>query len=299
MAGAAITDDRLAVLGEALQEKIAGRRVRAAVFTTFTFDPGFFELHILPNLFDRPFHQVEKIKRIQLEDALRSTESVGVYYDAEAISNDATPAHLDFARIALRRRTGCFHPKLILVLVEDHVEDDWGDEFQLDPPLSLIVGALSANLTRAGWWENVETGHFEEIHDRDVTNERCSFRRDLLSILKQVRTFGGIDDDHRALDMVNEFIRTRPRKDAPSQRTHGGRFYTQLFHGQRSLPDWLNDAGVCRYGWNLEVISPYFDAGDARVLRDLIGVIEPNETRVFLPRDHAGDALVSPRSVTP
>ena len=102
MAGTAIGDDRLAVLGEALQEALAGRRVRTAVFTTFTFDPGFFELHILANLFNRPFHQVEKIKRVQLEDALRSTESVCVYYDAEAIASDATPANLDFGRIALR-----------------------------------------------------------------------------------------------------------------------------------------------------------------------------------------------------
>ena len=294
MAHTAIGDDRLAVLGEALQEAIAGRRVRAAVFTTFSFDPGFFELHILPNLFNRPFHQVEKIKRVQLEDALRSTEAIGVYYDAEAIASDATPAHLDFARIALRRRTGCFHPKLVFVLVEDRVEDDWGEQFQLDPPSALIVGTLSANLTRAGWWENVETGHFEELRDRDVSDERCSFRRDLLALLRQVRAFGGVDDDHQALDMVSDFVRTRMTPKKPSRRTQAGRFYTRLFHGQQPLPDWLIDAGVARFGWNLEVISPYFDGGDARVLRDLIDAIEPNETRVFLPRDHAGDALVTP-----
>ena len=294
MTGGAIGDDRLAVLSEALQEKIAGRKVRAAVFTTFTFDPGFFELHILPNLFNRPFHQVEKIKRVQLEEALEFTQSVGVYYDATAIGPDATPAHLDFARIALRRRTGCFHPKLIFVLVEDGVDDDWGEEFQLDPPLALIVGVGSANLTRAGWWENVETGHFEELSDCEVSGKRCSFRRDLLSLLRQVRSFGGVGDDHSALDMVTEFVRRRVNKKEHTQNTFAGRFYTRLFHGQQTLPDWLVDVGVDRYEWNLEVISPYFDGGDARVLRDLIEAIEPNETRVFLPRDHAGEALVSP-----
>ncbi len=294
MASAAIGDDRLAVLGEALQEAVAGRKVRAAVFSTFTFDPGFFELHILPNLFDRPFHQVEKIKRVQLEDALQSTQAVATYYDAEGISSDATPAHLDFARIALRRRTGCFHPKLVLVLVEDHVDEDWGDEFRLDPPLALVVGTLSANLTRAGWWENVETGHFEELSDRDVSDEKCSFRRDLMSLLKQLRAFGGPDDDHAALDMISAFVRTRATKNEPTHRMHGGRYYTRLFHGQQPLADWLVDAGLNRFDWNLEVISPYFDSGDARVLRDLIEVTQPNETRVFLPRDHAGDALVTP-----
>lgn len=294
MASAVIGEDRLAVLSEALQEGIAGRKVRAAVFTTFTFDPGFFELHVLPNLFDRPFHQVEKIRRVQLEDAMRSTRAVAAYYDAEGISNDASPAHLDFARIALRRHTGCFHPKLILVLVEDHVDDGWGEEFRLDPPLALLVGTLSANLTRAGWWENVETGHFEELRDRDVSDERCSYRRDLLSLLKQLRAFGGPDDDHAALDMISGFVRARVTKNEPTHRMHDGRYYTRLFHGQQPLADWLVDAGLRRFDWNLEVISPYFDSGEARVLRDLIDAIQPNETRVFLPRDHAGDALVTP-----
>lgn len=294
MASAVIGEDRLAVLSEALQEGIAGRKVRAAVFTTFTFDPGFFELHVLPNLFDRPFHQVEKIRRVQLEDALRSTRAVAAYYDAEGISNDASPAHLDFARIAAPQALGCFHPKLILVLVEDHVDDEWVEEFGLDPPLALLVGTLSANLTRAGWWENVETGHFEELRDRDVSDERCSYRRDLLSLLKQLRAFGGPDDDHAALDMISAFVRTHVTKNEPTHRMHDGRYYTRLFHGQQPLADWLVDAGLRRFDWNLEVISPYFDSGEARVLRDLVDAIQPNETRVFLPRDHAGDALVTP-----
>ncbi len=31
------------VLSQALAEKIEGRKVKVALFTTFTFDPGFFE----------------------------------------------------------------------------------------------------------------------------------------------------------------------------------------------------------------------------------------------------------------
>ena len=103
-----------AVLGEELQERLKGRRVRAAVFTTFTFDPGFFELHILPCLFDRPFSQIDKIRRIQLEDALRSVDEVAVYYDRAGLTAEAQPAQLDFRRFDVGRRTGLFHPKLML-----------------------------------------------------------------------------------------------------------------------------------------------------------------------------------------
>ena len=108
-----------AVLAERLADLIAGRRVRAAVFTTFSFDPGFFELHVLPTLFDLPFSQAEKVKRIQLEDALQTVEDVAVYYDRTALSQDALPAQLDFRRIGVRGPNGVFHPKLVLVLVEN------------------------------------------------------------------------------------------------------------------------------------------------------------------------------------
>ncbi len=48
-----------AVLSQQLSEVIGDRRVRAGVFTTFTFDPGFFELNVRPILFDQPFSQVD------------------------------------------------------------------------------------------------------------------------------------------------------------------------------------------------------------------------------------------------
>ena len=35
-----------AVLSQQLGDALDGRTVRAAVFTTYTFDPGFFELHV-------------------------------------------------------------------------------------------------------------------------------------------------------------------------------------------------------------------------------------------------------------
>ena len=111
------------VLGQQFGEKLDGRRVRTAVFTTYTFDPGFFEAHILPILFDKPFHQAEKVRRIQMEDAMRTLDDIAVYYDRTALSQDAQPAQLDFRRIDVRRATGAFHPKLILLLVENHVED--------------------------------------------------------------------------------------------------------------------------------------------------------------------------------
>ena len=193
------------VLGDALAAAIGGRRVRTAVFTTFSFDPGFFELHILPLLFHYPFSQVDKVKRIQLEDQLRSTD-VAVYYDRSALAQDALPAQLDFRRIDVRRRGGVFHPKLVLLLVENPPQ--WEDE-EGSGPQSLVVGTLSANLTRAGWWENVETGHFEEIPDLELSDSPCPFRQDLLKLIGRLKTTAAPDENHAALEEVHAFIRNR------------------------------------------------------------------------------------------
>ncbi|HKJ84596.1 MAG TPA: hypothetical protein VKA06_00900, partial [Spirochaetia bacterium] len=114
------------VLSDALAEAIGGRRVRTALFTTFSFDPAFFELHVLPLLFDRAFSQVEKVARAQLEEAVRELDHLAVIYDRAALSQDAAPATLDVRRIDVRHPTGAFHPKLVLLLVDEPPDPDTG-----------------------------------------------------------------------------------------------------------------------------------------------------------------------------
>ena len=125
------------------------------------------------------------MRLIQMEDAMRSLDDIAVYYDRTALSQDAQPAQLDYRRIDVRRATGAFHPKLILLLVENHADDH--EENTAPADLSLIVASLSANLTRAGWWENVETGHIEEILNRDYHNSRTSFRNDILTMIQRLK----------------------------------------------------------------------------------------------------------------
>ncbi|MCP3993473.1 MAG: hypothetical protein GY722_00195 [bacterium] len=287
-----------AVLSQRLAEVIAGRRVRAAVFTTYSFDPGFFELQVLPVLFDQPFSQVDKLRRIQLEEALSSLGDLAVYYDQRALSQDAEPAHLDYRRIDVRRKTGCFHPKLVLLLVDELPEEKprGGDVDEPDAIYqSLIVGTLSANLTRGGWWESVECAHFEEIQDHEIDNRRCPFRRDLVDLLRRVKESAGPNEDHSAMETIREFLLRRTRADRMSKVSTGGRYFTRLFFGQQrtGFSRWLADLHLDRKEWNLEVISPFFDDRGAGPLKDLIEWLEPRECRVYLPRDPDGAARVS------
>eukprot|EP01047_Picozoa_sp_COSAG01_P028051 COSAG01_NODE_1872_length_9006_cov_523.219153_4_plen_685_part_00 len=279
------------VLSEVLAEKIRGRRVTAAVFTTFSFDPGFFELHILPGLFDFPFSQVEKVKRIQLDYQIQGVDDISVYYDASAISQDALPAQLDFRRIGVRVGQGIFHPKLVLLLVENtELDDESGEEEVVSH--SLVVGTLSANLTRAGWWENVEAGHFETIDDKDHSDEVISFRRDLLRLTKYILKLAP-HEPQVAMNRIRDYLKKRTNTQTRQNVSSVGQHFTRLFFGQKKFSEWLSELRIGGDDWNLEIVSPYFDAGHTGTLEALVDVVEPVKTRVFLPTKADGSGLVS------
>ena len=292
----------LKALTEQVAEAIDGRRVRAAVFTTFSFDPGFFELNVLPVLFDQPFSQPDKVRRLQLEDALRTIDHVAVYFDRRALSQDGEPAQLDYRRIDVSRQTGYFHPKVILILVDDwNTDRESASETETSSGprrQSLIVGILSANLTRAGWWENVECAHLEEIRDVDVDGARCAFRPDLLSLIRRIRQAAAASDNQGALEQISDFLLQRTPRDRVGKNRAAGTFHTRLFGGQtrETLSDWLWELNLDRAHCNLEVISPFFDADGAGPLASLIEALNPREVRVYLPTGPDGAALVKPEA---
>jgi hypothetical protein len=127
------------VLSDELQGVIRGRGLRAAVFLTFRFDPGFFEQEVLPVFFDISLSHVPEIRLINLAEALLKVDGVAVYYDRIGLEAGSRSSKLDVQRVAVSHPTGYFHPKNILLLVEDDEKNT-----------ALIVASLSANLTRAG-----------------------------------------------------------------------------------------------------------------------------------------------------
>ncbi len=282
------------VLSEAFSEKIGGRKVLAALFTTYTFDPAFFELEVLPVLFEGRinggFSPVEKMRRVQLEECLREGAEIDVFYDRSGLVANAQSASLDFRRIDVSRTSGVFHPKLVLVLVENPPAEN-GRKTR-----SLIAASLSANLTRSGWWENLETGHIEAIGEADKNNWRCTFRQDLLDVLEVVGRASRSVHDSGALLEIQRFL----EEDAPQQGIKNahtkGRYYTRLYAGTKPLPEWLRDRQLHRRPWNLEIVSPFFDAHQANALKTLLTRLargkEP-KVRILLPTEPDGTASVT------
>ncbi len=283
-----MTDVPRAVLSEHFQERMENRRLVSAVFTTFTFDPSFFESEILPAFFDVGLSHVSAVRLLQLEDTLRSLGgSLAVYYDRHGLVPGGGPAKLDVQRVPISHRTGIFHPKNVIALVEAARPDENNYRAR-----TVICASLSANLTRAGWWENVEVAHVEEIADGEHTNLRDSLLGYLDKLVEAAagqRPNDALRREHRAVHDLREFLLGTKQR---SQRSVGGRLLPHFHDGRASLPDFIQSAtGNALRGMCLEVISPYFDGGDESApLAALIESFEPREVRVFLPRNDRGEA---------
>jgi len=277
-----MSDIPRAVLSEAFQQRLADRTIEVAVFLTFRFDPGFFEKEVLSVFIDIP-SQAPEVRLLMLDEALReNVNHVAVYYDRDGLEKGAESAKLDVRRIPIHQN-GYFHPKNVLLLLRDEPAEPGGPVAR-----QLLVATMSANLTEAGWWRNVEVCHFEEV----ATGERCSFRDDLLQLIARIKRVCRAEERHDALDAIHQFI-NRETSSYEKASAHGmlrPRFYS----GGDGVAEWLDRAAGKRLdGSNLEVISPYFDERTAEPLAELIRRFSPREVRVLLPRDDQGVAQCS------
>lgn len=280
-----------AVLSEHLQERMQDRRLISAVFTTFRFEPGFFEAEVLPVFFDIPLSHAAAIKLVQLEDTLRALPgSIAVYYDQHGLVASSGGAKLDVRRYPIKHRTGLFHPKNVLALVEGPATDGG------PRPRALLVAAMSANLTRAGWWENVEVAHVEEIAEGAHTTLQgplLDFIDDLIRDAEGRRPNVSLRAKHEALHTIRDFlVRHTSQRE---RRSAKGRLHPHFDGARSSLGEFMESvAGRALNGLCLEVISPYFDGGElSRPLADLRARFGPSEVRVFLPRNERGEAHCS------
>jgi len=273
-----------AVLSDAFEGHLEGRRLRAGVFLTFQFEPDFFEQEVLPVLLGVSVsNERATLRLVQLEEALRSVEHLAVYYDPRALEGQSS-AKLDVRRIPVLWPKGRFHPKNVLLLLED-AEPPAEDGSERRPDL-LLFATMSANLTRHGWWENLEVAHIEAVE----AGARCSFRDNILRLLERVKAASPPGTDHGALESVRKVVRGLDQRKHTSV---DGELHPQFYVGNEPVGEFLGKMlGQNTSCLNLEVISPYFDqAGSAKPLIELKERLEPREVRVFLPRGNDGRAL--------
>ena len=280
------------VPSDQVSSAVGGRRITAAVCSTLSFDPAFFELEILPLLFKgrvrSGISHLENVRRVQLEECLRDAVETEVFYARSGLAGNAGSASLDSRRIDVGRKTGGLRPQLVLVLVENPASRNG---VELHP--RLVVAALPANLTRSRWWENIGTGHVEVIEAESSTNLRCTFRHDLLCALERVMDFAGPEERGGALRTIYRFVRDTTPKHGAHIGSRLGRFNTRLYAGQASFSDWLRRLRIADREWNLEVVSPFLDAYGAQALSHVIRTAKPSEVRVLMPSEADGSPVVT------
>jgi hypothetical protein len=270
------------VLSEHFQKRLEKRKLVSALFLTYTFDPGFFEQEILPVFLDQPFSHVSEVRLVQMEDALRELPGkIAVYYDDAGIQQtESGSAKLDVARIPVRHSQGIFHAKNVFLLVHD--EDNPED-------VSLIIACMSANLTRSGWWENVEVCHVEEI----FPGEKTRLRDDLRSFFRRLKRLASSSPPHEVLDEMQKFLSgvTQHR-----QRSTGGRIFPHFYAGQESVLDFLRRTGGSNLrGCDLEVLSPFFDkANKPEPLEDIVREHHIRSVRIQIPENERGEFTCAP-----
>jgi len=270
-----------------------GERVVAAVFTTYRFEPEFFEQEIIPLMLDQglAFSSDQRIKSIQVREALSHAGlPVEVFYDLDLFRQKGTVSpSMEYLHHGIRGERSAFHAKLVLLLLED---ENSGEQ-------SLCVGAGSANLSIAGWWENIECQHWERVVSGEPSRRFLNQLRDDVAWLA-ARRRGIPGETGHALPRIATFLSSCPGSNGAAPVSYYG--LTSLPLGQKRRPafmrflrDALAEQSPYYKRWTLEIISPYFAEspsfdGHTHFFKDL-GV---EEIHIFLPVNDQGEALCNP-----
>jgi hypothetical protein len=275
---------RRAVITEHLLELIGEREVVAAVFTTYTFEPDFFELEVIPLLLDQrtAYSDDDRVKRFMVRENLRESGlPIDVYYDAPMFRKCGTGSpEMEYLCHGVTHNNGAFHPKVNLILVRDAETDEE----------ALLVGAGSNNLTRAGWWDNIECQHWEEVGHRTVPRRFLNLLGQDIEYFQALREF---DDNEAvtALARIESYVSNCRGSNSASPVHYFGPSYSE---NRRPFLDFLGKGRspiAQSDGWRLEIISPFFADNPTSMEYKNFLDMGVDDIVLLLPRDDENKAL--------
>lgn len=256
-----------AVFTELLKEKIAGRKVTDALFTTYSFEIDFFELDVVSALMDHAFSPSELIRRSQLELAMRESDiNVDVYYDQSVFPATISPS-LECGYIPVNLAPLAFHPKLSILRVESQ---------DSEKEASILVFSGSNNLTRAGWWDNIECSYCIELSAKDCPANHKTALAEILNTLQDYAKH------HKVAKTLLDSLESMP-ESAENQDIH---FFFGQGKSKPSFSDFLESHLPQTKAETLELISPYFTNDDTdKLLQDHLLNKHAKQINVLLPID--------------
>ena len=238
------------ILGEKLKEEINGRRIKAALFHSFNFDPDFFENYLLPLFLpDIPFGDNKIQNTILWKKYQNELPPVTVYCDFHAKAQKGI--HLDYTvrTVDLKKVNGvkaCFHPKHSSILLDDGT-------------LLLFIG--SNNLTEAGWCINLEGVNFfklksGEYFPKEFKNQIRNFNQEIPS--------QNYNEHSPADDLIESFFKKRGYTDEVDFKLLNSKDFREE-NNMSYFGSFLSN--LCLEGNDgipfkkIEIVSPYYSSG--------------------------------------
>ena len=240
------------ILGEKLKEEINGRKIIAAVFHTFNFDPDFFENYLLPLFLpDIPFGDNKIQNTILWKKYQNELPPVTVYCDFHAKAQKGI--HLDYTvrTVDIKKVNGvkaCFHPKHSSILLDDGT-------------LLLFIG--SNNLTEAGWCINLEGVNFfklksGEYFPKEFKDQIRNFNKDISSQLYKAK------GPSPAENLIKDFFAKRGYTDEVDFKLLNSKDFREenniSFFGSFLINLCLEGNDGIPFK-KIEIVSPYYSSG--------------------------------------
>jgi hypothetical protein len=220
-----------------LEKKKYFAEINSVIFTTFTFDPVFFENNVLSMIFEIEDNN-EKRRMVRINDQL-SNVNTAVFYDGN--QNVKAGGTYKYQTIALQIEGRFFHPKNIIIAGKDY-EDNY----------LVFIAAGSANLTLSGWGrqEEVITGIYIE-----------SRRQQPYTALKKFIDYLQKETSEKVL-VVNSLIgimRKIGNKPLTQCKDQNGELYFSGIRGARSFQSFIKK-GRTSHKWDyLYAFAPYWN----------------------------------------
>jgi hypothetical protein len=265
------------VLKEKLKEKIGDRKVLAALFYTFNFDPRFFENYVMPLLVPGKDFRDEVIhNKILWRNCVKENiiPPIAVYCDYFAKDNTEAPSlgyEVNCVKMPAAKGHICnFHPKHIFILLKDN---KYGN--------CLLMVTGSGNLTPNGWCENWECFSIEEIWQNKNMPNRTS-KIVLQNTLIGISNLASAAYFSEAEIEIENFLRKVDDFE--------GNYFNSL---HESFKDFLNTNVFEKDKiTEVEIISPYFsnNADLVKYLKDEIGI---HHIRCLLPITQTNEVQMS------
>jgi len=259
------------ILAEKLKEEMAGKKVIAAVFHTFNFDPKFFENYLLPLFLpDIPFGDDEIQNTILWKKFQNELPPITVYCDFHAKSQKGINLNYLVRPIDVPKINDvkpCFHPKHSFILLQGNRQED----------LDLLMFVGSNNLSESGWCSNLEGVNF--IRLKNGVNFPRKFKDAFRHFLKDVQNqLYDKNSQSIAENIIEKFFNKILYTDENELEVFDSKkksFYDVLTNLKNSLNGGVSFKKV-------EIISPYFSSG-IKHFQDLQKITDCDDISLSIP----------------